>query len=177
MNKQLQDELLDRLVKTPWNDITVYVDAPGPDDQVLVCGWNDEVESVFWLVRTVSEEAGVRYVLQYQNTNRPMTPIAEMTETLVAALYHKVVKSATTPGIEDEDEGYVPDVTIHPLNGHFLVACDHAWVLGAYSTEEAASLAVDVDPKTLRDLWESKLKSMGPDNAILTLEDVQGALK
>ena len=68
-------------------------------------------------------------------------------------------------------------MTIHVKKARdgFVVSEDGSWVTGAYDTEEAARLAVSIDPDKLAELWRNAL-AHNP-NALLTLEDLQGVAK
>lgn len=68
-------------------------------------------------------------------------------------------------------------MTIHieKVGAGFVVSDDGAWVDGAYATEEAARLAVSIDPDKLTELWRSAV-AHNP-NVLLSLEDLQGAAK
>lgn len=66
-------------------------------------------------------------------------------------------------------------IRIEKVGAGFVVSESGSWVTGAYDTEEAARLAVSIDPDKLAELWRSAL-TRDPD-ALLTLDDLREVAK
>lgn len=76
---------------------------------------------------------------------------------------------------EDDEEPVVKVFEVE--RGAWVVSEYEAWVTGSYTSEEAARLAVTVDPTKLSIAWEAKRDASGEIHEDFTLEEVHEMLR